>query len=81
MAGTHDSWRPQIKGLTGDLKPREEEEEAASPGPEEAGGRRSDVPDQKGQEEEEEEGGIEVCCFDNRGAGRSSVPTTKSDYT
>ncbi|XP_074579441.1 uncharacterized protein LOC141835935 [Curcuma longa] len=81
LAGTHDSWRPQIKGLTGDLKPREEEEEAASPGPEEAGGRRSDVPDQKGQEVEEEEGGIEVCCFDNRGAGRSSVPTTKSDYT
>lgn len=81
MAGTHDSWRPQIKGLIGDLKPREEEEEeAASPGAEEAGGRRSDVADQKRQEEEEE-GGIEVCCFDNRGAGRSSVPTTKSDYT
>ncbi|KAG6511190.1 hypothetical protein ZIOFF_029245 [Zingiber officinale] len=81
LAGTHDSWRPQIKGLIGDLKPREEEEEeAASPGAEEAGGRRSDVADQKRQEEEEE-GGIEVCCFDNRGAGRSSVPTTKSDYT
>lgn len=80
MAGTHDAWRPQIKGLTGDLKLREDEEEAGSPGPEEAVGRRSDAPDQKGQEEEEE-GGIEVCCFDNRGAGRSSVPTDKSDYT
>ncbi|XWS48585.1 hypothetical protein CRYUN_Cryun13aG0089300 [Craigia yunnanensis] len=28
-----------------------------------------------------EVGGIEVCAFDNRGMGRSSVPTKKSDYT
>ena len=26
-------------------------------------------------------GGIEVCSFDNRGMGRSSVPTKKSAYT
>jgi hypothetical protein len=25
--------------------------------------------------------GIEVCCFDNRGMGRSSVPEQKSQYT
>ncbi|GJN19644.1 hypothetical protein PR202_gb06939 [Eleusine coracana subsp. coracana] len=25
--------------------------------------------------------GVEVCCFDNRGVGRSSVPTSKSQYT
>lgn len=25
--------------------------------------------------------GIEVCCFDNRGMGMSSVPTKKSEYT
>ncbi|KAF8649465.1 hypothetical protein HU200_064309 [Digitaria exilis] len=25
--------------------------------------------------------GIEVCCFDNRGMGRSSVPANKSQYT
>ncbi|XP_030532333.1 putative aminoacrylate hydrolase RutD isoform X1 [Rhodamnia argentea] len=25
--------------------------------------------------------GVEVCAFDNRGAGRSSVPTDKSEYT
>lgn len=25
--------------------------------------------------------GIEVCCFDNRGMGRSSVPEKKSHYT
>lgn len=27
------------------------------------------------------EGLIEVCALDNRGMGRSSVPTKKSDYT
>ncbi|PSS04468.1 Aminoacrylate hydrolase [Actinidia chinensis var. chinensis] len=27
------------------------------------------------------EGGVEVCAFDNRGMGRSSVPTKKSEYT
>ncbi|BAS78239.1 Os02g0299300, partial [Oryza sativa Japonica Group] len=26
-------------------------------------------------------GGAEVCCFDNRGIGRSSVPPHKSQYT
>lgn len=25
--------------------------------------------------------GIEICCFDNRGIGRSSIPTKKSQYT
>ncbi|GJM90964.1 hypothetical protein PR202_ga07294 [Eleusine coracana subsp. coracana] len=25
--------------------------------------------------------GVEVCCFDNRGVGRSSVPAQKSQYT
>lgn len=25
--------------------------------------------------------GAEVCAFDNRGMGRSSVPTKKSEYT
>lgn len=25
--------------------------------------------------------GIEVCCFDNRGMGMSSVPTKISEYT
>lgn len=24
--------------------------------------------------------GIEVCAFDNRGMGRSSIPTKKSEY-
>jgi pimeloyl-ACP methyl ester carboxylesterase len=25
--------------------------------------------------------GVEVCCFDNRGVGRSSVPAPRSQYT
>jgi len=28
-----------------------------------------------------DDSGIEVCAFDNRGMGRSSVPTHKSEYT
>ncbi|PWZ09671.1 putative aminoacrylate hydrolase RutD [Zea mays] len=62
LAGTHDSWGPQIKGLTGSLEPADDE--ALRPDEEAAGG-----------------DGIEVCCFDNRGAGRSSVPPNKSYYS
>ncbi|XP_062180295.1 uncharacterized protein LOC133884764 isoform X2 [Phragmites australis] len=61
LAGTHDSWGPQIKGLTGSLEPADDE--APLPN-EEAGG-----------------DGLEVCCFDNRGVGRSSVPPHKSYYS
>ncbi|XP_008806319.1 putative aminoacrylate hydrolase RutD isoform X2 [Phoenix dactylifera] len=70
LAATHDSWEPQIKGLTGTVKPNDEEEEEAPA----AGGGGTDSPD-------EEDEGIEVCCFDNRGMGRSSVPTKKSECT
>ncbi|KAL4384161.1 hypothetical protein GQ457_15G012160 [Hibiscus cannabinus] len=62
LAGTHDSWGPQIKGLTGTDRPNDD-------GAMEPGGAGNEV------------GGIEVCSFDNRGMGRSSVPTKKSDYT
>ncbi|KAL5998899.1 hypothetical protein ACLOJK_009847 [Asimina triloba] len=61
LAGTHDSWGPQIKGLTGTDVPNDDD--------------RPDMP------EYENEDGIEVCAFDNRGMGRSSVPTKKSEYT
>ncbi|AQK91850.1 uncharacterized isoform X2 [Zea mays] len=64
LAGTHDSWGPQIKGLTGSLEPADDE--ALRPDEEAAGG---------------DGDGIEVCCFDNRGAGRSSVPPNKSYYS
>lgn len=66
LAGTHDSWGPQIKGLTGTDRPNGDETMAV---------------DREPGEGHNEVGGIEVCAFDNRGMGRSSVPTKKSDYT
>ncbi|KAF2574042.1 hypothetical protein F2Q70_00004704 [Brassica cretica] len=62
LAGTHESWGPQIKGLTGTDQPNHDD------------GIVSDDDSGSGQ-------GMEVCAFDNRGMGRSSVPTHKSDYT
>lgn len=59
LAGTHKSWGPQVKRLTGAVDPADEEAPAA----------------------DDDEGGVEACCFDNRGAGRSSVPPRKSRYT
>ncbi|KAJ7965326.1 Epoxide hydrolase-like [Quillaja saponaria] len=50
LAGTHESWGPQITGLTGTTMAN--------------GG-----------------GTMTVCAFDNRGMGRSFVPTKKSEYT
>ncbi|XP_021909365.1 uncharacterized protein LOC110823311 [Carica papaya] len=71
LAGTHNSWGPQVRGLTGTDKPNDEEilkfdrsSDGANNGSGGAG-----------------VGGIEVCAFDNRGMGRSSVPTKKSEYT
>ncbi|EFH38965.1 hydrolase, alpha/beta fold family protein [Arabidopsis lyrata subsp. lyrata] len=58
LAGTHESWGPQIMGLTGTDKPNDVD-----------GGIVSD------------DSGIEVCAFDNRGMGRSSIPTHKSEYS
>lgn len=66
LAGTHDSWGPQIKGLTGSDRPNEDE---TMGGGEDEGGAGAGGD------------GIEVCAFDNRGMGRSSVPTRKSQYT
>ncbi|CAA2981684.1 Soluble epoxide hydrolase [Olea europaea subsp. europaea] len=64
LAGTHDSWGPQIKGLAGTVIPNDDESTASD---------RSN--------ESDEGDGVEVCAFDNRGMGRSSVPTKKSEYT
>ncbi|GMJ06358.1 hypothetical protein like AT5G53050 [Hibiscus trionum] len=66
LAGTHDSWGPQIKGLAGTDRPNDDESMEVDREPDGA---------------HNEVGGIEVCSFDNRGMGRSSVPTKKSDYT
>ncbi|CAN8302102.1 unnamed protein product [Cochlearia groenlandica] len=60
LAGTHESWGPQIKGLTGADNPNDDDDD-------EDGSRIGE--------------GVEVCAFDNRGMGRSSVPTQKSEYT
>jgi hypothetical protein len=30
---------------------------------------------------DDDDSGVEVCCFDNRGMGRSSIPAQKSQYT
>ncbi|KAI3800230.1 hypothetical protein L1987_35541 [Smallanthus sonchifolius] len=43
LAGTHESWKPQIEGLV--------------------------------------DNGIQVCAFDNRGMGRSSIPKNKAEYS
>ncbi|GAB2227607.1 hypothetical protein Droror1_Dr00009433 [Drosera rotundifolia] len=64
LAGTHDSWGPQIKGLTGTLLAND--------------GELGDVDVHLGGEGD---AGIEVCAFDNRGMGRSSVPKKRSEYT
>ncbi|XP_066364732.1 uncharacterized protein [Miscanthus floridulus] len=77
LAGTHDSWGPQIKGLTGSLEPADDE--AVRPD-EEAGSAAEAAP----AEADEAGGGgdgIEVCCFDNRGVGHSSVLPNKSFYS
>ncbi|XP_050203828.1 uncharacterized protein LOC126653879 [Mercurialis annua] len=66
LAGTHDSWGPQIKGLTGTDRPNDDGDQISGDGERDGDG---------------DGGGIQVCAFDNRGMGRSSVPTEKSQYT
>ncbi|KAL7003630.1 hypothetical protein U1Q18_004781 [Sarracenia purpurea var. burkii] len=71
LAGTHDSWHPQIKGLVGTVTPNDDQLLAFDPDAAEVGGHGKN----------DEGGGVEVCAFDNRGMGRSSIPTKKSEYT
>ncbi|MBA0806340.1 hypothetical protein Gohar_005795 [Gossypium harknessii] len=66
LAGTHDSWGPQIRGLAGTDRANDDETMAV---------------DRESDGANNEVGGIEVCSLDNRGMGRSSVPTKKSDYS
>ncbi|KAL8550902.1 hypothetical protein ACS0TY_000108 [Phlomoides rotata] len=65
LAGTHDSWVPQIKGLVGTAIPNDDDPPTTDRSYDGGGGI----------------SGAEVCAFDNRGMGRSSVPTKKSEYT
>lgn len=81
LAGTHDSWGPQIRGLTGSMEPADggDEPEPAARTDEEAGAP-ADAPATATEKEDVGEG-IEVCCFDNRGVGRSTIPPHKSYYS
>ncbi|KQK05119.1 uncharacterized protein LOC100822432 isoform X2 [Brachypodium distachyon] len=76
LAGTGKSWAPQIKGLTGSVEPADEENAAAAPqtADEETGGAAAAPEDDDGE-------GIEVCCFDNRGVGSSTILPQKSHYS
>ncbi|GAB4826206.1 hypothetical protein Ancab_009071 [Ancistrocladus abbreviatus] len=62
LAGTHNSWGPQIRGLTGTNVPNDAESESM------------EIDDNLGNESN---AGVEVCAFDNRGMGRSSVPARR----
>lgn len=66
LAATHGSWVPQIRALAGTLTPNDEKSTAGD-------GSSDDV--------DYESSGIEVCVFDNRGMGLSSVPTKRAAYT
>ncbi|CAN6483363.1 unnamed protein product [Victoria cruziana] len=84
LAGTHDSWGPQIKGLSGTGTPNNQEgtghpASIASVDPEsivsgDDAGNRDGVSTCEVDR-------VEVCSFDNRGMGRSSAPKEKSQYT
>ncbi|KAJ6376132.1 hypothetical protein OIU77_000989 [Salix suchowensis] len=69
LAATHDSWGPQINGLTGAERYNDDDEDQIR------------AVDQSSSDSEYGGDGIQVCVFDNRGMGRSSVPTKKSEYT
>ncbi|MCL7047683.1 hypothetical protein MKW94_017969 [Papaver nudicaule] len=75
LAGTHDSWGPQIKGLTGTDIPNDEKWNNNN----NIIRNESFVLDCENHEEDGN--GIEVCAFDNRGMGQTSIPTKKSEYT
>ncbi|XP_024442466.1 uncharacterized protein LOC7464538 isoform X3 [Populus trichocarpa] len=69
FAGTNDSWGPQIKALTGKERSNDDD-----------GMRGVDQSDDNG-EDGYGGSGVQVCAFDNRGMGRSSVPTKNSEYS
>ncbi|KAL4204743.1 hypothetical protein AMTRI_Chr01g133570 [Amborella trichopoda] len=79
LAGTHESWGPQIRGLTNsDMSHQKDEEEDVRALATLAMGQESI---DKDEIDDNGESGIQVCAFDNRGMGRSSVPKKKSEYT
>ncbi|KAF6157110.1 hypothetical protein GIB67_041571, partial [Kingdonia uniflora] len=71
LAGTHESWGPQVKGLTGTETPNDTESTTIDTN--------LNTPDDN--IDVDNNGGIEICSFDNRGMGQSSALTKKSQYT
>uniref|UniRef100_A0A7N0TFM0 AB hydrolase-1 domain-containing protein n=1 Tax=Kalanchoe fedtschenkoi TaxID=63787 RepID=A0A7N0TFM0_KALFE len=65
LAGTHDSWAPQILALTGSDAPCDDDNESAP----------VDRRPHEGLD------GIQACAYDNRGMGQSYTPTNKSHYS
>lgn len=65
LAGTHESWNPQIHGLVGTTTPNNDDDDDRS----------------SGDDIYSDQNGIQVCAFDNRGMGRSSIPKSKSEYS
>ncbi|KAM1577682.1 hypothetical protein ACFX1Z_039330 [Malus domestica] len=65
LARMHDSWGPQIHGLTGTVILNDDQRAVAA--------------DCSDNEAGFSRGSIDVCAFDNRGMCRSSIPTKKSE--
>ncbi|KAM2279152.1 hypothetical protein ACFX1S_040027 [Malus domestica] len=65
LVGTHDSWGPQIHGLTGTVILNDDQRAVAA--------------DYSDNEACFSSGSIDVCAFDNRGMCWSSIPTKKSE--
>ncbi|KAF6141193.1 hypothetical protein GIB67_018283, partial [Kingdonia uniflora] len=71
LAGTHESWGSQVKGLTGTETPNDTESTAIDTN--------LNTPDDN--IDVDNNGGIKICSFDNRGMGQSSALAKKSQYT
>lgn len=90
LAGTHDSWGPQIKGLTGvDILSKDASDNNDISGNQKEYSNRSLIqypPEMQDLlvhnfETVYPENSIQVCSFDNRGVGQSTVPKHRSYYT
>ncbi|KAJ7299682.1 hypothetical protein O6H91_Y179100 [Diphasiastrum complanatum] len=83
LACTLHVWKPQIVGLCGADVPNGSQDSKNLNG--EFQEEKSSKVDQDVECGTDDDGnrqtGVQVCAFDNRGVGRSSVPTSKSEYT
>ncbi|CAN6444777.1 unnamed protein product [Victoria cruziana] len=80
LAGTHDSWGPQIRGMAGTDTPNEQEGQQQPPRLVAVDPESNGLKDGDGGASVVADHGIEVCTFDNRGVGRSTVPKDKNMY-